>query len=112
MVVDGFNSLQGVSCNATEGAMYAFPRLSLPPRALEAARKAGRAPDAFYCLRLLEATGIVAVPGSGFGQAEGSFHLRTTILPREERMAEFVQKFRWEPGTARHAGRRAGMSWP
>jgi aspartate/methionine/tyrosine aminotransferase len=34
------------------------------------------------------------VPGSGFGQAEGTFHLRTTILPREEKMAEFVSKFR------------------
>jgi glutamate--glyoxylate aminotransferase len=34
------------------------------------------------------------VPGSGFGQAEGTFHLRTTILPREEKMAEFVELFR------------------
>jgi len=34
------------------------------------------------------------VPGSGFGQAEGTFHLRTTILPREAKMQEFVDKFR------------------
>jgi glutamate--glyoxylate aminotransferase len=26
-------------------------------------------------------------------QAEGTFHLRTTILPREEQMKEFVSKF-------------------
>jgi hypothetical protein len=75
------------------GAMYAFPNLHLPPAALAAAEAAGRAPDAFYCLKLLEATGIVCVPGSGFGQAPGSFHLRTTILPREDKMAEFVEKF-------------------
>jgi aspartate/methionine/tyrosine aminotransferase len=56
--------------------MYCFPRLDLPPKALAAARAAGRAPDAYYCLRLLDATGIVAVPGSGFGQAEGTYHLR------------------------------------
>lgn len=76
------------------GAMYSFPQLRLPPKAIEAAKAAGKAPDVFYCLRLLEATGISTVPGSGFGQAEGTFHLRTTILPREEKMAEFVDKFR------------------
>lgn len=60
------------------------PQIRLPPRALAAAREAGKAPDVFYCLALLEATGISTVPGSGFGQEEGTFHLRTTILPREE----------------------------
>ncbi|GBF95821.1 alanine aminotransferase [Raphidocelis subcapitata] len=94
MVTDGFNSLEGVTCNFTEGAMYSFPRLHLPPKAVAAAKAAGKAPDVFYCLRLLEETGISTVPGSGFGQAEGTFHLRTTILPREEKMAEFVKLFR------------------
>lgn len=27
MVTDGFNSLEGVSCNFTEGAMYSFPQV-------------------------------------------------------------------------------------
>jgi len=94
LVTDGFNSLEGVTCNFTEGAMYSFPRIRLPPKAVEAAKAAGKAPDVFYCLRLLEATGISTVPGSGFGQEEGTFHLRTTILPREEVMASFVDKFR------------------
>lgn len=94
MVTNGFNSLEDVTCNFTEGAMYSFPQLKLPPKAIAAAKAAGKAPDVFYCLRLLEATGISTVPGSGFGQAEGTFHLRTTILPREEKMAEFVEKFR------------------
>lgn len=74
--------------------MYSFPQLRLPRKAIEAAKAAGKAPDVFYCLRLLEATGISTVPGSGFGQEEGTFHLRTTILPREEKMAEFVERFR------------------
>ena len=60
------------------------PQIHLPPKAIEAAKKLGKAPDVYYCLRLLEATGISTVPGSGFGQEEGTFHLRTTILPREE----------------------------
>ena len=93
LVAAAFSALPGVSCVPTRGAMYAFPRLLLPPKAIAAAAAAGKAPDAFYCLRLLEATGIVAVPGSGFGQAEGTFHLRTTILPREDKMAGFVALF-------------------
>lgn len=94
MVTDGFNQLEDVTCNFTEGAMYSFPQLKLPAKAIAAAKAAGKAPDVFYCLRLLEATGISTVPGSGFGQAEGTFHLRTTILPREEKMAEFVARFK------------------
>jgi glutamate--glyoxylate aminotransferase len=58
MMTDGFNSLEGVTCNFTEGAMYSFPRLHLPPKAIAAAKAAGKAPDVFYCLRLVEATGI------------------------------------------------------
>ena len=45
---------------------------------------AGRqAADFFYCKSLLEAKGIVTVPGTGFKQAEGTLHFRTTILPPE-----------------------------
>lgn len=34
------------------------------------------APDMLYCLKLLEETGICVVPGSGFGQREGTYHFR------------------------------------
>ena len=57
------------------GAMYSFPQICLPPKAIEAAKKAGKVPDVFYCLKLLEATGISTVPGSGFGQKEGYFSI-------------------------------------
>jgi len=33
-------------------------------------------PDEYYCLKLLEETGISFVPGSGFGQIEGTHHFR------------------------------------
>ena len=62
---DMFNELEGVTCNFTEGAMYSFPQLHLPKKAIEAAKAAGKAPDVFYCLALVEATGISTVPGSG-----------------------------------------------
>ena len=94
IMTDGFNSCRNVVCNFTEGAMYSFPQIRLPPRALEAAKQAAKVPDVFYCLKLLEATGISTVPGSGFGQREGVFHLRTTILPDEEDMPAIMDSFK------------------
>ena len=44
MMTDGFNSLEGVTCNVTEGAMYSFPQLHLPAKAIAAAKAAGKAP--------------------------------------------------------------------
>ncbi|XP_052176540.1 alanine aminotransferase 2-like [Diospyros lotus] len=87
---DALNSLEGISCNKAEGAMYLFPRLHLPQKAIEAAEAAKAAPDAFYCRRLLNATGIVVVPGSGFGQVPGTWHLRCTILPQEDKIPAIV----------------------
>ncbi|KAK3041846.1 hypothetical protein RJ639_000362 [Escallonia herrerae] len=94
LMTDGFNSCRNVVCNFTEGAMYSFPQIRLPPKAIEAAKRAGKVPDVFYCLKLLEATGISTVPGSGFGQKEGVFHMRTTILPAEEEMPEIMGSFK------------------
>ncbi|PKU70092.1 glutamate--glyoxylate aminotransferase 2 [Dendrobium catenatum] len=94
IMTDGFNSCKNVVCNFTEGAMYSFPQIRLPPKAIEAAKKAGKAPDVFYCLKLLEATGISTVPGSGFGQKDGVFHLRTTILPAEQDMPAIMASFK------------------
>ncbi|KAH6828041.1 alanine-2-oxoglutarate aminotransferase 2 [Perilla frutescens var. hirtella] len=94
IMTDGFNGCSNVVCNFTEGAMYSFPQVRLPPKAIEASKKAGKVPDVFYCLKLLEATGISTVPGSGFGQKEGVFHLRTTILPAEEDMPAIMASFK------------------
>lgn len=65
---DALNSLEGVTCNRAEGAMYLFPRIELPKKAIEAAKAVNTAPDAFYARCLLNATGIVVIPGCGFGQ--------------------------------------------
>lgn len=75
-----FNEMEGVSCQEPEGAMYCFPNLSLSKKVIEAAEKEGMEADEFYCNALLESTGICAVPGSGFGQVEGTWHVRTTFL--------------------------------
>lgn len=90
-VAGALNGMEGVSCQPVEGSMYAFPTVTLPPRAVEAAAAAGKAPDLHYCLELLARTGIVTVPGSGFKQRPGTFHLRTTILPLEDQIESYVR---------------------
>uniref|UniRef100_A0A7S4BVE2 Aminotransferase class I/classII large domain-containing protein n=1 Tax=Chrysotila carterae TaxID=13221 RepID=A0A7S4BVE2_CHRCT len=99
-LVDALNKLEGVTCQSAQGAMYAFPCISFPPKALAAAEAAGKPPDAFYAMALLEKTGIVVVPGSGFGQRDGTWHFRTTFLPPEHdmegvmgRLADFHKEF-------------------
>lgn len=86
LLVGALNELEGVTCNPAEGAMYLFPRIRLPARAVQEAARLGKAPDAFYCINLLEETGICVVPGSGFGQKNGTFHFRTTFLPPEDKI--------------------------
>ncbi|XP_033920645.1 alanine aminotransferase 1 [Melopsittacus undulatus] len=86
------NKIPGIRCNPVQGAMYAFPSIQLPPRACAAAQAAGQPPDLFFCLRLLEGTGICLVPGSGFGQREGTFHFRMTILPPTEKLQLLLEK--------------------
>ncbi|CAG4946228.1 unnamed protein product [Parnassius apollo] len=94
MIVDDFNSMPGFSYNVVQGAMYAFPRIELPAKAIEVAKTHGKAPDVFYAFKLLEETGICVVPGSGFGQKPGTFHFRTTILPQPELLHQMLDIFR------------------
>jgi len=94
---EAFKEMEGVSCQDPQGAMYLFPTISLPQKAIDAAIAEDQAPDQFYCLKLLDATGVSVVPGSGFGQVEGTFHFRTTFLaPGTEwigRIKDFHAKF-------------------
>jgi aspartate/methionine/tyrosine aminotransferase len=82
MVADGLNKIPGIHCQHVAGAMYAFPRITLPTGLS----------DSEFCLRLLEETGICVVPGSGFGQAPGTFHFRTTILPPAQKIEALLKK--------------------
>lgn len=86
------NELEGVSCNEAEGAMYLFPRIHLPATVITAAQEEGFVPDTFYCVRLLQSTGIVVVPGSGFKQVNGTYHFRATILPPEDKVDSFIAR--------------------
>jgi aspartate/methionine/tyrosine aminotransferase len=68
-----FNSLEGVTCNAAEGAMYLFPSIVLPAKAIAKAEELKMKPDEFYAMELLKETGVCVVAGTGFGQVEGTF---------------------------------------
>lgn len=95
------NKMPGFKCNDIEGAMYAFPSITFPQKIIEAAKAKNLLPDVYYCLELVEKTGIIIVPGSAFGQKEGTYHVRVTnlICPKEEmektldRMSVFNKQF-------------------
>jgi alanine transaminase len=94
IVADTFNSIEGFTCNMVQGAMYAFPQLHLPKKAIVAAKEAGQAADVFYAFQLLENTGICIIPGSGFGQKPGTYHFRTTILPQKDMIASMLDRLK------------------
>ncbi|KAJ2699201.1 alanine transaminase [Coemansia spiralis] len=93
-LAQAFNSLPNMTCNDAQGAMYLFPRVELPQAFIDEAQAQGQQPDAVYCMRMLEATGISVVPGSGFGQVPGTFHFRSTFLPPEELFDDFIAGFK------------------
>uniref|UniRef100_A0AAR2J3W4 alanine transaminase n=1 Tax=Pygocentrus nattereri TaxID=42514 RepID=A0AAR2J3W4_PYGNA len=93
MTEEILNTVPGIRCNPVQGAMYSFPRITLPDVSVCAQAK-GQVPDMFYCMKLLEETGICLVPGSGFGQKEGTFHFRMTILPPTDKLQTMLRKLK------------------
>lgn len=72
LVVERLNATPGVSCVEPGGTFYAFPKIDLG------------VPDVVFCKRLVRETGVVTVPGSGFGGVAGDGHFRVVFLPPEE----------------------------
>ncbi|XP_034038732.1 alanine aminotransferase 2-like [Thalassophryne amazonica] len=85
------NNLPGVSCQPPKGA-YVFPRLYLPPKAIQKAKEVGTSPDVFYCDKLLEEARISVRPGCTFGQKEGTYHIRIFIKTSEDMMEELLKR--------------------
>eukprot|EP01068_Selenidium_serpulae_P013986 Selendium_serpulae@DN6034_c0_g1_i5.p1 len=90
LIEQRLNSIPGVSTQRVTGAMYAFPSIDLSGMPEPAD---GKAKDAVYCMKMLEETGIVTVPGSGFGQQPGTHHFRITILPDEQKLPQILDRF-------------------
>ncbi|HSW55631.1 MAG TPA: aminotransferase class I/II-fold pyridoxal phosphate-dependent enzyme [Ignavibacteriaceae bacterium] len=88
MTVEMLNSIEGISCIKPEGAFYAFPQLH------------GIESDAHFVAELIKETGVVVVPGSGFGQVPGTNHFRVVFLPNEKilekaykSIGDFLQRY-------------------
>uniref|UniRef100_A0A8C6UY00 alanine transaminase n=1 Tax=Neogobius melanostomus TaxID=47308 RepID=A0A8C6UY00_9GOBI len=84
------DSLPGISCQPVEGGAFAFPRVDLPPKALQKAKEMGMEPDTFYCLRLLEESGAFITPGCEYGQKEGTYHIRFCIRSPGDVIEDFL----------------------
>ncbi len=88
LTVEMINAIPGISCVAPEGAFYAFPRIN------------NISNDAHWTSELIKETGVVVVPGSGFGQVPGTNHFRIVFLPPEnilekayKAIAQFHKKY-------------------
>jgi aspartate/methionine/tyrosine aminotransferase len=84
IIRDAFTQMKGVECFGDTGAMYLFPRLNKLP--------SGKT-DFDYCMTLLEKTGLCTVNGAGFGQKEGTNHLRIAFLPPRELLAQVLPEW-------------------
>ncbi len=71
MTVEMLNAVPGISCVKPEGAFYAFPKLDI------------KNSDNHFVAELIKETGVVVVPGTGFGQVPGTNHFRVVFLPPE-----------------------------
>lgn len=72
LTYDRLNAIDGVSCVKPDGAFYAFPKIDLG------------VPDSEFVARVIQETGVIIVPGSGFGQRPGTNHFRVVFLPPED----------------------------
>ncbi|MBK7104006.1 MAG: aminotransferase class I/II-fold pyridoxal phosphate-dependent enzyme [Ignavibacteriae bacterium] len=88
LTVEMLNSIHGISCVKPEGAFYAFPKLEI------------KNSDNHFVAELIKETGVVVVPGTGFGQVPGTNHFRLVFLPNEEilqkaynKIGDFYQKY-------------------
>lgn len=84
MIREAFTQMEGVACFGVTSAMYLFPRLGDLPEGTT---------DFDYCMALLEETGLCVVNGSGFGQKEGTHHLRIAFLPPKDLLVKVLPRW-------------------
>jgi len=81
-IVDGLNSLPGVSCQLPQGAFYVFPNIkAIGLSSTELANK------------LLTEAGVALLPGSSFGKF-GEGYLRLTYANSIENIEQAIEQIR------------------
>jgi len=93
MITETFNKMSGWSCCAVDGSLFAFPCARFSKKAINAAKEENMAPDTFYAMKLLEETGVCVSSGNIFGQKEGTYHLRLTLMPHEEKVKLALERW-------------------
>ena len=82
LVVKQWTGVPGLSLEPPRAAFYAFPRI----------RIAGS--DKTFARKLLRETGVLVVPGSGFGEKDDTSHFRLVYLADEAQLGEAMEKIR------------------
>ncbi len=77
--MERINAIEGLSCVNPGGAFYCFPKVDL------------NVSDTEFVTRIIRETGVIIVPGSGFGQRPGTEHFRVVFLPQEEVLEQAFQ---------------------
>ena len=87
LTIDIIKKIDGIDLVKPQGAFYAYASIQVKD-------------DSHFCMELLKETGVVVVPGSGFGKKEGSNYFRYVILPDEKilenafiKIADFYKKY-------------------
>ena len=84
IIKKSFEKMDGMESFGKIGALYLFPRMNkLPPNTT----------DYDYCISLLEETGLCVVNGSGFGQKQGTHHLRIAFLPSKKSLENILPQW-------------------
>ena len=88
ITLDIVKKINGIEVVKPQGAFYAYASIDVDD-------------DSKFCQELLKETGVVVVPGSGFGKKDGTNYFRYVILPNEEildkefnKIAEFYAKYK------------------
>lgn len=82
VIVDGLNSLNGISCQKPQGAFYVFPNI----------KATGKTSDEFANW-VLEKAGIALLPGTSFGEY-GEGYLRLSYANSVENIEKAIEKLR------------------
>ncbi|MHA1137369.1 MAG: aminotransferase class I/II-fold pyridoxal phosphate-dependent enzyme [Candidatus Thorarchaeota archaeon] len=77
------NDIDSISTQLPEAAFYIMPKIELQDRWKN---------DTEFVLDVLNSTGVVFVPGSGFGAEYGAGHFRSVFLPPPEMIDEAMNR--------------------
>jgi len=80
IVIDGLNNIPGITCKKSPGSFYAFPNI----------KSFGKSSQEF-AEELVREAGVVAVPGSAFGNM-GEGYLRIVFANSDENLKEAIRR--------------------